>query len=1138
MALRSAAANQTCSETVRMAEALVPTASDADPSRLLLDEPAASDEIGSHLPIAETLAKIIETGPGGQAIALTGSYGSGKSTVIKLLRKQLESDGGLGKIKVFVFDAWAHQGDPLRRSFLQELYSFLVQQRWAGEGDFNRELEELSKRHETSTATPHAVIKWPGIAVLASLPVAAISTAWLDKVWWASFGVLAPVIIAGVYIAITTAASKKRGIDPETVYELFRTKPRDVVHMATVKNPDPTSVEFRKYFDDAAETVLESKSEKGRRLVIVLDNLDRLQPEDAMALFATMRTFFDPSSPDTPRERALERKLWLIVPFDSAWLTQIAGGEKPVVRGGQKGEAFLEKSFQVRIDVPDPILASKHSYMTHQLSLALPRHSDLYEKIFILYDRGVQDPSRSTPRGIKQFINRLVVSHMLRGDVVPLVTQAQYLLIEDPSSLIEKLRTKTLLSETAAAFLEDRDWERNFAALYYGLPPEDAQHPLLFAPILNALETGDSGKLEALAKVAGFSDVCQRVVLENAPVWASTAATLASACFGLDSVGAIGVGLIPSALRGAVRLVSSWDLDTANQLAGIIAFLETLDDDQKRDAARDIIRSIPAASGVSALTRGIRQWQIFALPFVLWAREYVGDDEIRTILPRADSEPSYLALLDLAGKNESLQGLIPLLLPSGDPSAVLLALVDVFRSDVTDANATFDLRRLARVPLDWPYEVLVNELVADLQSGNAYTRERTARYLDALGFLVFGISSDAADAALQNLGANGFLLHNMASLGVESEEFGRAMVLYWLYGTNTEVGNGSTALSAINQMAAAPLEDKYSKVLAGAVSAIESYDIFARVFETLKSRGAYRDMARLLFDEVRRRDGISPEQSTLLIANYDILVEKRPPAERSALVAEAAADPEFERTLARNGYEPGRLPLYVDLVSAQGHELSRELGDLLVDGTLAISEPKWLAELNAFGSTIQLVIALVGRGRRPWLEDAFRNALDGLCRQQLSGKPAPAQLETEMTHLLKSLENSRLLWFLRNVADQMEHSSVLRQVIMCYGGALLEHGILSDNSDRAGRCAMHTLAPLFRADPVDEVSVKWALEVIGTGGFAGILPDDVAQGIAREIHNLAARETTSDELRELIGIASQFLPDVSSVQSEGDGENA
>src|SRR5690606_22069420 len=50
-------------------------------------------------------------------------WGSGKSCVVSMLKRRLE-ETHIGRIGVYVFDAWSHEGDPLRRVFLEELTEF------------------------------------------------------------------------------------------------------------------------------------------------------------------------------------------------------------------------------------------------------------------------------------------------------------------------------------------------------------------------------------------------------------------------------------------------------------------------------------------------------------------------------------------------------------------------------------------------------------------------------------------------------------------------------------------------------------------------------------------------------------------------------------------------------------------------------------------------------------------------------------------------------------------------------------------------------------------------------------------------------------------------------------------------------
>ena len=86
----------------------------------ILEEKTISDDQfkeKTHEKVAETLFKLItKNSAKGLTIGLEGSWGSGKSTVVSILKDKLNK---LDDTRYFYFDAWEHEGDPLRRVFLE-----------------------------------------------------------------------------------------------------------------------------------------------------------------------------------------------------------------------------------------------------------------------------------------------------------------------------------------------------------------------------------------------------------------------------------------------------------------------------------------------------------------------------------------------------------------------------------------------------------------------------------------------------------------------------------------------------------------------------------------------------------------------------------------------------------------------------------------------------------------------------------------------------------------------------------------------------------------------------------------------------------------------------------------------------------
>ena len=119
--------------------------------KFIKNTPCGEDlfESGSHKKTADSISEHIKNNASGyKLIGLEGEWGSGKSNVIKIIENDLGS-----KFHFFIYDAWSHQEDLQRRSFLEELTDYL-QQKGLFKKDWKEELKNLlAKKKNTTTKT-------------------------------------------------------------------------------------------------------------------------------------------------------------------------------------------------------------------------------------------------------------------------------------------------------------------------------------------------------------------------------------------------------------------------------------------------------------------------------------------------------------------------------------------------------------------------------------------------------------------------------------------------------------------------------------------------------------------------------------------------------------------------------------------------------------------------------------------------------------------------------------------------------------------------------------------------------------------------------------------------------------------------
>ena len=261
------------------------------------------------------------------------------------------------------------------------------------------------------------------------------------------------------------------------------------------QSPDPTSVEFETIFRDLLDEALRPID---RKLLIVVDNLDRVEPSDALSIWSTLQTFLGHT--DYQRPDWIER-LWVLIPYDDNAILRLWDGSASNANSSL-ATSFLDKTFQIRFRVPPLLLTNWREFLQEALQEAFPSHPEAdYHGVYRAFAaHGGLERSAPTPRDLKTFVNQIGALHREWQDAFPLSDLACYVLFHRDCKDV----SKTLLSNDDFGFLSrniGEEWRGVTAALHFGVPIDEARQLLLRGPIQTALANADGQGLADLESV-------------------------------------------------------------------------------------------------------------------------------------------------------------------------------------------------------------------------------------------------------------------------------------------------------------------------------------------------------------------------------------------------------------------------------------------------------------------------------------------------------------------------------------------------------------------------------------------------------------------------------------------------------------
>lgn len=508
--------------------------------QFLLDEPADDDFFGSHGRVACAIADVVRGPDPVHVIGLLGSWGSGKSTVVRHMARHLDQHPDKDSVHFFTYDAWLHQSDPPRRAFLEALIADLTEHGLIKAADWAPKLSELNGRLESTVTTTSRRLSEAGKWIFLSLGLVPLGLGLLDydlidkafgktpttlaklTFWFSLLMTVAPLVAVGALYASWRSWKQSYAAAgwtflfsapfwlehdaahrDQSVLALLTDQSVEKAENRTRISPEPSAIEFRDVFQGVLHAL-----KHPRRLIIVIDNLDRLAESEAMQLWATIRSLFLNDGRTLSEDN--DRRAIVVLPIDESSIKRMFEASHPH-EADVLATAFIDKTFDITFHVNDPVMSDWRAYLAGHLKSAFGDAATVarvYWITRIIEDRISRPGSgKITPRKIIKITNSIGALLVQWGDgAIDLLAMAFYVVhrVELTRDIRATVADPWPIMDASLA-----QWRRQVVALHFGVAPERAFQTLLMEPLRTAIASNDAEEFRTLLQTEGAASVAE-----------------------------------------------------------------------------------------------------------------------------------------------------------------------------------------------------------------------------------------------------------------------------------------------------------------------------------------------------------------------------------------------------------------------------------------------------------------------------------------------------------------------------------------------------------------------------------------------------------------------------------------------------
>jgi energy-coupling factor transporter ATP-binding protein EcfA2 len=996
---------------------------------LLDDSPAGQDDFEgqAHVSVARAIAALLTHETGGRVVGLEGPWGSGKSTIVRLIEGYFAEDSGgsdQGQPRLLVFDTWAHQGDPLRRTFLEKLLDVLVVWKWMDAKDADEQRGQLTGRSLNIHTTSKPRLTPQGIIASTAALLVPLGIALFDNTFRHNHGqlallglilTLAPFIflfLMGAAIAVTSAVAKKRSlsgfwkrVSEAPVLSFFvRDEEKDET-TESIEHGEPTSVEFERFF----RTILSTTLLEGRQLVLVLDNLDRVNADDARELLATMQTF---TGSGRGSSEPWSKRLWTLIPYDLDGLRRLWDGDED--DQSLVSDAFLDKLFEVRFDAPPLVLSDWRHYLFTQLTEALPSLDETTRNRLVRlraqyaagWPTGRIASEEPTPRQLKQFVNQIGAIWRQRQDL-PILHVAYYcLLVRDGADVSTALSSDTTVPPRLRYLLSSPSLPEDLAAMYFGTSPALGQQLLLRSPLEAALTKRDVLEVQRLAGVSGFAEVLDAFDLES---WSADGGSELSLNAGvLSDAGVLGDSSlqdwVADRLKPVILGTDGWVLSGRDTGRGLAVLVDLLSDDTERSLVLSHVGGVVSKAGADP-NEGLQGLAALADGLIDTGQSI---EKLRVTLDIPDDQLARaLDYFRSQARHEESWKAVDLKAPAAKVAAALV-------TSATDGNHVSALHAITLL-LPSPGRVDPKTIATGIANWLQAQDTTDATQLDVLLRILDVLPSVNSQSAVEGLADDGTLMHHFSQANSKGWLAGAAaasMLFLRVRPSTAEPAparEAATGVQVLRDTLANPgtnptLADTQGKWLGH--HAGEAVELLRRQLAADPRNAPWVDAQLKTMFESKTLE-LSPEQ---FVATWEVLRRALGSEDFEALTGAELIDPNKRLTILP-AIPDCRFALVTLKISVVGSPAEVARPEVLASSARLLQEASrddWLEALNepAGGPLVHLAIQLSASEARKETPPALDEALHEHAKRLQTGQPAWSPSGDEFARLTALLDSS------------------------------------------------------------------------------------------------------------------------------------